>query len=49
MCAATEFQFHLKSKVRLLGNTTAVESFAKLVENNCEGNYFLVEFFSKMS
>ena len=35
--------FHLKGKIRLFWNLSDLEDFAKFVENNCEGNDFLVE------
>lgn len=46
-CAVIKLWFHLKGKARLFRITAAVESFAKLVENNCKENLFLVELFSE--
>lgn len=40
--------FHLKGKARLSWNIAALQFLAKLAENNCEGDHFLVEFFSKI-
>lgn len=47
-CAAIKFWFHLKGKARFFWITAAVESFAKLVENNYKENLFLVELFSEI-
>ena len=41
--------FHFKGKARLSSSTAALEFLAKLAKNICEGNHFLVEFFSEIS
>ena len=39
----------VKGAARLCWNTAALKFLAKLAKNNCEGNNFLVEFFSEVS